>query len=146
MKSLFACWDDPSSITSLVIFMYFSLTSWSESHKLRYQVVRSWRGSSCTPWHMRCTTWVVLNLPWSFMLDSLIIFGSGLSLWYDLLNTGLSKDVSCYYVCWIFGMCRSMWLFYVGIRRRLNNFEIDSCNLIFFSFGLIVHIIELYFH
>ena len=27
MASLFACWDDPSSIASLVIFMYFLFTS-----------------------------------------------------------------------------------------------------------------------
>jgi len=41
-------------------------------------------------------------------------------------------------------MCRSMWdlcdCVYVGIWRRLNNWEIDHCNLIF-SFDLIVYII-----
>ena len=31
------------------------------------------------------------------------------SLWEDLLNTGLLEDVSCYYVYLIFWMCRSMW-------------------------------------
>ena len=31
MTSLFACWDDPSSIASLVIFMYFWITSLEEA-------------------------------------------------------------------------------------------------------------------
>ena len=73
-------WDNVStdvccvlSIDAYVVTEIFELHWWSKSHRLRYQMVRSWRGSSCTLWHMRCTTWVVLNLPWSFLLDSLVI-------------------------------------------------------------------------
>jgi len=97
------------SIDACVISEISEFYWWSKSHRLRYQVVRRWWKSSCTPWHMRCTTCIVLNLPLSFFLDSLVIFGSGVSLWYDLLNTGLPEDISCYYVCWISWMCRSRW-------------------------------------
>ena len=64
------------SIDAYVVTKISEFHWWSKSHGLRYQVVRSWWGSSWTPWHMRCTTWVILNLPSSFLLDSLIIFGS----------------------------------------------------------------------
>ena len=62
------------SIDVYVVTEISELHWWSKSHRLRYKVVRSWWGSSCTPWHMRCTVWVVLNLPWSFLLDSLVIY------------------------------------------------------------------------
>ena len=77
-------WTDVCCVLSIDAYVVTEISElhwWSKSHRLRYQVVRSWWGSSCTPWHMRCTAWVVLNLPWSFLLDSLVIFGSGVSLW-----------------------------------------------------------------
>jgi len=93
------------SIDAYVVTEISEFHWWSKSPRLRYQVVRSWWRSSCTPWHMRCTAWVVLNLSWYFFLDSLVIFVAGVSLWLDLLNTGLPEDV----VCWISYMCKSMW-------------------------------------
>jgi len=77
-------WTDVCCILSIDAYVVTEISElhwWSKSHRLRYQVVRSWWGSSCRPWHMRCKTWVVLNLPWSFLLDLLVIFGSGVSLW-----------------------------------------------------------------
>ena len=140
-------WTDACCVLSIDAYVVTEISElhwWSKSHRLRYQVVRSWWRISCTPWHMRCMVWVVLNLPWSFLLDSLVIFGSGVSLWYDLLNTGLPEDV----VCWIFWMCRSMWdlcdCFIVEIWRKLNNLRNWSCNLVF-SLDLSVYIIKFYF-
>jgi len=66
-------WTDVCCVLSIDAHMVTEISElhwWSNSHRLRYQVVRSWR-SSCTSWYMRCTTWVVLNLPWSFLLDLL---------------------------------------------------------------------------
>jgi len=107
------------SIDTYVIIEISELHWWSKPHRLRYQVVRSWWRSSCTLRHMRCTAWVVLNLPWSFFLDSLVIFRSGVTLWQDLLIRVFRKmlvviifveyfgcvdpcDIYVIVLCWVF--------------------------------------------
>jgi len=59
-------WTDVCCVLSIDVFVVTEISElhwWSKSHRLRYQVVRSWWGSSCTPrdiWDAR------LNLYWTY--------------------------------------------------------------------------------